>query len=47
MREAGTDCPDSNGCLVPGNIRGQVEQDQLDLVEDVPDHDKGVGLNEF
>jgi len=37
------------GCPIPGNILGQVElgSEQPDLVEDVPSHCKGVGLDSF
>jgi len=36
-------------CPIPGNIPGQVGQgsEQPDLVEDVPAHCKGVGLDDF
>jgi len=36
-------------CPVPGNIQGQVGQvsEQPDLVEDVPAHCRGVGLDDF
>lgn len=36
-----------DGCPIPGNIPGQVEQDseQRDVVEDVPAHWRGVELH--
>ena len=36
-------------CPIPGNIPGQVRQgsEQPDLVEDVPAHCRGVGLDDL
>lgn len=35
-----------SGCPIPANMEGQVGQDS-DLVEDVPAHCRGVGLNDL
>jgi len=39
----------SGRCPIPGNIQGQAEQgsEQPDLVEDVPAHCRGIGLDDL